>query len=39
MDASKLSKLDHILSVGFCCLPQMHTDGQASAASDGMRCS
>ena len=28
-----------VLSVGFCCLPQMHTDGQASAVSDGMRCS
>ena len=27
-----------VFSVGFCCLPQMHTDGQASAASDGMRC-
>ena len=33
MDASKLSKLSAVLSVGFCCLPQMHTDSQISAAS------
>lgn len=29
MDASKLSKLSSHLIGGFCCPPQMHTDGQA----------